>query len=131
MPIATDETPTRRYRSRMERRLFYPAVGLLLVTACGSGGVEPRVVEGLADANDDGTLIALRDDPSDNSGEGYIVVGADFRQGNGPTREGGLSTCIKPGATGQRVRLGVVRVDGTDDFPIGREHVVWVQCLDE
>ncbi len=110
--------------------MFYLAAGLLLMTACGSGGVEARVVEGLADANVDGTVIGLREDPSDDSGESYtIIAGADFRQGDGPGREGGASTCIKPGATGQRVRLGVVRVDGSDDFPVGREHVVWVQCL--
>ncbi len=112
------------------RRVLWLVPGLLLMTACqGGGGVDPRVVEGLADADVDGTVIALREDPSDDSGESYIIAGADFRQGDGPVQAGRGSTCIKPGATGQRVRLGVVRVDASDDFPIGRDHVVWVQCL--
>jgi hypothetical protein len=102
---------------------------VLLLTACGSGGVEPRVVEGLADADVDGTVIALRDGPSDDSGDSYIVAGADFRRGNGAPEEGRSSTCIKPGISGQPVRLGVVKVDATDDFPVGRHHVVWVHCL--
>jgi hypothetical protein len=113
----------------MDRRVLSLAAGLLFLTACGSGGVEPRVVEGLADANADGTQIGLRDDASDDSGEGYIVAGADSRQGQGPLQQGGSSTCIEPGAVGQRVRLGVVRVDGGDEFAT-REHVVWVHCLD-
>lgn len=114
----------------MKRPFLLLVLMLPLVAACGSGEVEPRVVEGLADANADGTAIGLSDDESDDDGqEGYIVAGADYRQGDGPTHQGGSATCIKPGAVGQRVRLGLVTVDGGDGFGT-REHVVWVHCLD-
>jgi hypothetical protein len=105
--------------------------GLLLATGCGSGGVEPRVVQGLADANADGTVIAVREDDSDKSGESYIVAGADFRLGDGPVQEGGSTTCVEPEAAGKRVRLGIVSVNSEDEGFTTREHVVWVHCLDE
>lgn len=111
----------------MRRRTFLLPM-LLLLTACGSGGVEPRVIEGLADANTDGTVIWLTEAGSDDNGEGYIVAGADFKQADGTSRQGGSATCIEPGATRQPVQLGLVKVDGGKDFGT-REHVVWVHCL--
>jgi hypothetical protein len=109
-------------------------LGVLLLTlpvflsACGGlSEVTPRVVEGFADANVDGTAIGFRESSTDTSGESFIVSGADFRQGDAPMREGGAATCIKAGAKAQPVRLGLVRVEAGEGFS-GRDHVVWVHC---
>lgn len=86
-----------------------------------------EIVEGYTtNVSMDGEAIGLQVEP-DGPGVGYQVVGAWWREGDGPWQTHG-PTCLEPLSSGQRVRLGVLQLDPRWEVPRG-EVVVWLQCL--
>lgn len=87
---------------------------LLLATACEERA-EPTVIEGATTAvNNDGTSIGVEDT------DGVFIGGYDVAGANGVS-------CLVPLSAGQPVRLGVVKVAGTEDHG-GEDVVVWIEC---
>ena len=85
-----------------------------------------RVVEGYALGYMDGETIGFSTERG-GGGEGYVIAGAHWRQLGQPWHDD-FPTCIKPLVSGQRVRLGMVRVLPLGEAP-GRSVVVWLECL--
>ena len=112
-------------------------LALVLGIAIGAGatwallpasGAQVEIVEGYTtNVNEAGTGIGLATEP-DGPGKGYDVTGAFWREEGGAWNTHG-PTCLEPLASGQRVRMGVVQVAPADGG-IGRDVVVWLECLD-
>ena len=102
--------------------------GLVTWAVVSSGDPEPQVLEGYTTAvNADGTAIGLSEQ-SGGAGEGYVIAGATWR-GVGGAWHDTFPTCLEPQSSGNRVRLGILQTEPTEDGP-GRPVVVWLQCLD-
>jgi hypothetical protein len=116
------------------------ALGLAVyATVAGGALLEParvEVVEGVTNGvNMPGNAIGFATEANASEGETYILSGAgwsdsrdnawheSFDSGEGPS-------CVTPQSSGQRLRLGIVNVPGSEDAP-GRAHVVWFECLGE
>lgn len=112
-------------------------VALVIGTAIGAGGVwglvavrgsGVEIIEGYTtNVDESGTGIGLAREP-DGPGKGYTVAGAFWREAGGPWHTSG-PTCLEPLTSGQRVRMGVVRVEPRMEAP-GREIVTWLECVD-
>lgn len=86
-----------------------------------------QIVEGVvASVSQDAAAISLSDVPGEQ-GRGYVIAGARWRQGDLPWTDQRPS-CIRPGTSGQSIRLGVVRVEKVSDAPSGPA-VIWFECL--
>jgi hypothetical protein len=91
-------------------------------------GTQVQIIEGYTtDVNQAGTAIGLASEP-DGPGKGYSIAGAFWREAGGPWHTSG-PTCLNPGTSGQRVRMGVVEAEPKMEAP-GREVIVWLECLD-
>ncbi len=89
----------------------------------------PRTVEGWAMPNHDGTAISLHDTPEDESGEGYVIAGADWTGPSGPTYTAGAGpTCVGTDTDSfTHVELSLLTVEIEESR---RVHVVHVRCLE-
>lgn len=117
------------------------AIGALIVFAIGIGAgvvlqrqldddqrARPRVVEGYVFVNASGTGMSFREDFDAEVEDGFNIGGPPWRGGSATWHDTGPS-CLEPLVENQRVRLGLVTVEPTEDAP-GYKAVVWIQCLD-
>jgi len=106
------------------------AIGAVAVWAVqATRGCRVEIVEGYTTAvNQDGTAIGLELGP-DGPVKSYGIAGAFWRETGGSWNAHG-PTCLEPGTSGQRVRLGVAEVEPAKGAP-GRDVVVWLECLDQ
>ena len=117
------------------QRLLWALLAVAVAVAAGywltSGRhtATPRVVEGWAMPNADGTAISLHEsrDATPNPGEGYVIAGAEWRGPDGSWRDGAsLPTCVGTDTSSMtHVRLGVVNVTGRGS------HVAWLECMSQ
>ena len=111
------------------------ALAFVVGLVCGAGIAwaagafnRPRfeIVEGYTTAvSEDGNAIGL--ERAEGEGVGYQIEGAWWREGDGPWQTHG-PTCVKPLTGGQRLRLGVIRLEGIDS-PRG-DAVIWLECTE-
>lgn len=106
----------------------------LVVVACGGGrdqsgpdlDLERRVGYAvIIEARADGTSIGFAPDRDAVSGDEFDVTDAVWRIGSGPWNEPPV-TCL---GKGQRVELGIARVENVARPGLLKDRVVWVACL--
>ena len=64
-----------------------------------------------------------------NTFTGYEVGGVPWADADGAWHYGSAPACLVPGTTGQRVKLGLVRVRSGANGRPGGVVVVWLRCL--
>jgi hypothetical protein len=104
--------------------------GFNSIQSSASRGVTPYIVEGYSTVtNFEGTAIGVSKAPGE-AGEGYTIAGAAWREFGGPWHFNGTPPSLAHPNTGQKVRLGIVNVKGTQQAPGGRV-VAWLEVLSQ
>ena len=88
--------------------------GVMWVVKPNSDHAVPKILEGYVSvANWDGTAIGFRDVGSRVTSS-YVIAGAMWRNAGQPWHEP-FPTCIQPLTSGQKVRLGIIHVEPTEN----------------
>ena len=91
-------------------------------------GIRPYIVEGYSTgSNSEGTALGVSTEPG-GEGESYAIGGARWREFDGPWHDSGAPPSLAQPNTGQRVRLGVVKIAPAYQAP-GGPIVVWIEVL--
>ena len=114
------------------RRLAALVTLLALVTACGEGSTGPDLAierrlgfAVIVEERPDGLSIGFADDRDAATGEEFDVTDAMWRVDDGPWNEPPVE-CL---GRGQRIELGISRVQNADRPGLLKDRVVWVSCL--
>ncbi len=104
--------------------------GLNSIQSPALRGVTPNVIEGYSTGiNFDGTAIGISKEPG-GAGEGYIIAGARWRESGGPWHDAGTPPSLAHPDTGQKVRLGVINIEPTQQAP-GGPVVAWLEVINQ
>lgn len=115
-------------------RWVAPLLLVALVAACGRGGeatgpdlsIERRIGYAvIVETRPDGTSIGFATDRDAAAGDEFEVTDAIWRIADGPWNEPPVGCLGK----GQRVELGISRVENITRPGLLKDRVVWVACL--